>query len=363
MTTKEEMFRLLEKFCSLVSVSGFEDEMRQAVVEELRTSADEVRIDSMGNVIALKKGGGEGKLMIAAHMDEIGLMIRGVDEKGFLRFVPVGGWSERILPGQRVLIKTEKGPIRGVIGSKPPHLRKPEEEKKVISMDELFIDVGASSRKEVEEMGITVGSVAVLDRAVVKLGSSDVVSGRAFDDKIGLAVMLEAFKEAGPKVDLYAVATVQEEVGLKGARTAAFSIGPDVALALDVTIAADVPGVEETKQVTKVGKGPAIKVMDGRGGSGLIAHPAVRRLLVEVATGEGIPYQLEVLPGGTTDASAIQLTREGIPAGAVSVPTRYVHSPVEVISLSDAVNSVKLVKAFAESLDRDWMSSNLSRTV
>ena len=363
--SKDNLYEVLRKICNIPSPSGFEEEIREAIIEELKPYADEIRVDSMGNVIALKKGRGEGRLMIAAHMDEIGLMIKHISKEGFLKFAPIGGWNAIILPGQRVLIKTLKGNIvRGVIGSKPPHIMKPEEAKQVIPIDELFIDIGVSSKEEAEKLGVTIGSVAVIDRDIARLGGTDVVTARAFDDKIGVAVMIEAFKAINdPRVDVYAVATVQEEVGLKGARVASYSITPDVGLALDVTIASDIPGVDESYHVTKLGKGPAIKIMDGRSGSGLIAHPAVRNTLIKLAEENKIPYQLEVLTGGTTDAAAIQLTKEGVPAGTISIPTRYIHSPIETLSLNDAVNAAKLVKVFAEYIDKNWIVSNLKRKV
>jgi len=190
------------------------------------------------------------------------------------------------------------------------------------------------------------------------------VSGRAFDDRIGVVVMIEAFKALDDnEVDVYAVATVQEEVGLKGARVAAFAIEPHVALAIDVTVANDIPGVSENEWVTSIGKGPAIKIMDGRNGSGLIAHPAVRELLVKAAEEEKIPYQLEVLPGGTTDASIIQLNKEGVPAGTVSIPTRYIHSPIELLSLEDALNATRLVNAFVRRVNKEWIETHLLHTI
>ncbi len=363
--SRDSIFSTLSKLCSVVGPSGYEDDVRKIVIDELKPYADKLWIDSLGNVIALKKGRGDGKLMLAGHMDEIGLMISYIDDKGFLRFNPIGGWNERILPGQRVLIKTSTGRlIRGVVGSKPPHIMKPEEAQKVIPMKELFIDVGVGSREEAKKLGVEVGDVAVIDRDVVRIGDGSVVTGRAFDDRIGVTVMIEAFKALeNTNVDVYAVATVQEEVGLKGARVAAYAIEPHVALALDVTVANDLPNVPENEWITRIGKGPAIKIMDGRSGSGLIAHPAVRKLLIQVAKEKGIPYQLEVLPGGTTDASAIQLNKEGVPAGTVSIPTRYIHSPIELLSLEDALNAVKLVVAFVEKLDRKWIEENLRRQV
>ncbi|MHA1615816.1 MAG: M42 family metallopeptidase [Candidatus Njordarchaeales archaeon] len=362
---KDEIFQLLKMICETPSPSGYEDSVREILVKETERYADEVWIDAMGNLIAKKAGEGEGKIMISAHMDEIGLMINSIDKNGFLRFVPVGGWSERILPAQRVLIKTLEGKIiRGVIGVRPPHIEKPEERQKVIPMNSLFIDIGVSSEEEAKKLGVTVGSIAVLERTVEKLGNPDIVTGRAFDDKIGVVTAVETLKVLGnTKADVYFVFTVQEEVGLKGARTAAFGIHPDVGIAIDVTTATDVPGTPEHAQVVKLGKGPAIKIMDGRSGSGLIAHPAVRDLLIKVAKEENIPYQLEILPGGTTDASAIQITREGIPAGAVSIPTRYIHSPVEIVHLEDVVNAVKLLAKTISRINREWINTVLKRKI
>jgi len=362
---KDRIFLLLKKICEVPSPSGFEDNVRSILIEELGPYADKLWIDPLGNLIALKKGKGEGKLMIATHMDEIGIMINSIDKNGFLYFTTIGGWIPHILPGQRVLIRTLDGrTIRGVIGIKPPHIAKPEEKEKAIPIDKLFIDIGASSQDDAKKYGVTVGAVGVLERTVEKLANGDYVTGRAFDDKVGVAVAVEAFKMMNNlSVDVYLVLTVQEEVGLKGAITASYAINPDVGMAIDVTIATDVPGAPESKQITKLGKGPAIKIMDGRDGRGIIVHPAVRELLIRIAEEENIPYQLEVLPGGTTDASAIQLSREGVPTGAISIPTRYVHSPVEVVNLNDAVNAAKLLVCFASRINGDWIRKNLRRDI
>lgn len=357
MVHRDEFFETLKSLAEAMGVSGYEDVIRGLTIDIFKEYADEVRTDALGNVIAVKKGGGDGRVMLAAHMDEIGLMVSHVDKKGFIKVQPVGGWNNIILPGQRVQILTsDGGVVLGVIGHVPPHILKPEEAKQVPELKDLFIDVGASSKDDVEKMGIEIGSVVVIERSVEKLGSGNAVSGKAFDDRVGLSVMIHAFKEIeDPKVDVYAVATVQEEVGLKGARTSAYRISPDVALALDVTIAADVPDVKETEQVTRLGKGPAIKVMDGRAGSGLLTNPHVKRRLVEIAKEEEIPYQLEVLSGGTTDATIIALNKEGVPAGVVSIPTRYIHSPVEVLNLEDCVNAVKLTRIFTEKTTLEWL--------
>jgi endoglucanase len=358
MADKDGFFDTLKSLSEAIGVSGYEDEVRDITIELFKRYADEVTVDALGNVIAVKRGSrGSAKVMVAAHMDEIGLMISHIGKEGFLSFQPVGGWNNLILPGQRVKILSSEGrKITGVIGHTPPHILKPEEAKQIPEMKDMFIDVGASSREDVEKMGIEIGSIAVIYRDVERLGNGDVVSGKAFDDRVGLATLIHTFWEVeGNEVDFYAVATVQEEVGLKGARTSAFKISPDVALALDVTIAADIPAVKEVEQISKLGKGPAIKVMDGRSGSGLITNPHIKKKLVEIARKENIPYQLEVLSGGTTDATIIALNKEGVPAGVVSIPTRYIHSPVEVLNLNDCVNAVRLTRRFVESVSLDWI--------
>lgn len=361
----DEMFSYVKTLSEAIGPSGREYSVRDLVVEMLRECADKVWIDSLGNVIALKRGKGDGsRFMIAAHMDEIGLFITHIEDSGFLRVQPIGGVQEKSLVFQRVVIRTRDGRVyRGVVGLKPIHTAKPEELRQVPEIKDLFIDVGASSRDEVKSMGIEVGDIAVLDRDVVKLGSKR-LTGKAFDDRVGLAIALKAFKLVeNNDVDIYLVATVQEEVGLKGARTAAYAINPHAALAIDVTVANDLPNIPQHEWFTALGRGPAIKIADGRGSSGIIVHKEIVDKLIEVAKSLNIPYQLEVLTGGTTDASAIQLNREGVPTGVVSIPTRYLHSAVEVIDIDDVVNTVKLIKGFAESITCDWVKSLRGREV
>lgn len=355
----DEVYNYIKTMCEVIGPSGREHDVKGIVVEFVKDFADKVWVDALGNVVAFKRGrGGGSRLMIAAHMDEIGLFVSHIDENGFLRVQPIGGIQERSLAFQRVLIKTRDGRVyRGVIGLKPPHAAKPEESRQIPELRELFVDVGASSRDEVKNMGIDVGDVVVFDRDVTRLTTSR-ITGKAFDDRVGLVVALKAFQLVeNNEVDVYIVATVQEEVGLKGARTAAFAINPHIGLAIDVTVANDVPGVAQHEWCTALGKGPAIKISDGRGASGIIVHKEIVDKLIEVAKKLGIPYQLEVLPGGTTDASVIQLNREGVPTGVVSIPTRYLHSAVEMVDLNDVVNAIKLVKGFMESITSDWVRS------
>jgi len=349
MSDQARIFSILKELSEACGVSGFEEEVRQLIREKMEEFSDEVSVDKLGNVIAKIKGKDEGfKVMLAAHMDEIGLMVKHIEKNGFLRFVPVGGVNPVMLVGQRVLVITRKGKIRGIVGTRPPHLLTPEEAKKAPEIKNLFIDIGAKSKEEAEKMGVRIGDVVTLERDLVRLGNGSIVTGKAFDDRIGVAIMIEAMRalsEERPLATTYAVATVQEEVGCRGAQVSAFKIHPSMAIVLDITAANDVAGVEERDYIVRLGAGPAIKVMDVISGSflGLIAHPKVKDLLIKTAEEEGIPYQLEILVGGSTDAATIHLVREGIPSGVVSIPTRYAHSPTEVLSLNDAVNAVRLV--------------------
>jgi putative aminopeptidase FrvX len=334
---------LLEKLSNAHGISGYEGDVREIIKQEIKSYVDEVKIDNFGNLIATKKGKSP-SVMIAAHMDEIGLMAKYVDDEGFVRFAKVGGWFDQTLVNQRVLLHTKKGVVAGVIGSKPVHVMEDEEKKKTIEAKDMFIDVGASSRDDALAMGVEPGVPASLDQKLVEL-ANDTVTGKAFDDRAGGTVLITALQRiAGMKLkpSVMAVFTVQEEVGLKGAKTSAFGLNPDVAIAIDTCIPGDHPGIKKTDSAIQVGQGPAITVMDA-GGRGVITHPKVLEWLRETAKAKGIPYQMDVTERGTTDASAISLTREGIPSGVISVATRYIHTPVELLSLKDLEKAAELV--------------------
>jgi len=333
---------LLKKLADAPGVSGFEDEVRNIMIDELKDHVDEVEVDQLGNMIATRNGTSDGKkIMLAAHMDEIGLMIRYIDKNGFIKFSKIGGINDQMLLNQEVTIHTSNGIVTGVIGSKPPHRMKEAERKKVIDYENMFIDIGASDKEEAEKI-VKLGDPITIKQEFTPLGK--LYKGKALDNRIGCAVLVEVMKKAKTNATIYGVGTVQEEVGLKGARTAAFRLNPDMALALDVTIAGDHPGIKEEDAPAKTGKGPGIILTDASG-RGLITHPKVKNLLITVAEEEEIPIQLEVSEGGTTDATAIHLTREGIPTGVISPPTRYIHTPVSVVDIDDVENAVKLILA------------------
>ena len=341
----------LEKLSNACGVAGREEEVRSLMKNFLKPYVDEVKEDKLGNIIGIKRGKKNApKVMLAAHMDEIGLLVKIISKKGFIQFAKIGGIDDRILLAQKVIVYTEKGPLHGIIGSKPPHIQKEEERKRVLTCDELFIDIGAENQEQAKKMGVKIGDPVGFDIKFAKVGKN-IVIGRAFDDRVGCAVMVEAMKRLEKtECTVYAVGTVQEEVGLRGATTAAFGIYPDVGIALDVTIAGDVPGVREVEAPIKLGKGPSIEIAD----MGLIAHPKVVRLLVDAAEENKIPYQLETGLPGSTDAARISLTREGVPSGVISIPTRYIHSPSSLLSLEDAEKAVKLTVAAIQKIPKHF---------
>ena len=341
----------LEKLSNACGVTGSEVQVRNLMIKLLKPHVDEIMVDKLENVIAVKKGKQSSpKVMLAAHMDEVGLMVKTITKEGFVQFAKMGGIDDRILLAQKVTVHTQKGPMKGIIGSKPPHIQKEAERKKIVTYDNLFIDVGAENLKDAKKMGVRIGDPVSFEVNFAKLGK-DIVTGKAFDDRVGCAVMIEALKQLGSTdCTICAVGTVQEEVGLRGAATAAYGVDPDIGIALDVTVAGDVPGVREFDTSVKMGKGPVLTVAD----SGLITHPKVLRLLLDVAKENKIGYQLETGLPGTTDAARISLTRQGVPSGTVSVGTRYIHSPVGMLNLKDAKNSAKLTALSIQKIEKNF---------
>lgn len=346
MKKKNEKF--LKELLETPSPTGSEEPVAALVRERLCDVADEIQTNTMGSVHAVLDGKGEGPaLMLAAHMDEIGLMVRYVSDDGFLSVAAVGGVDPAILPGMRVDVHTRKGSYRGVVGRKPIHLIDADERKVVTPLDKLVIDLGMPA-KDVREI-VRVGDVITFGVGYERFGKGMAVS-RAFDDKCGVWIacrVMERLSAHGRANGAFiAAVTVQEEIGTRGAMTSAYDINPDVALAFDVTHATDYPGIDKTKHGKIVcGEGPVI----ARGPN---INPLVFERLVAAAEAEGIPYQIEAEPSITgTDARAIQVTRSGIPTGLVSVPLRYMHTPTEVVCLKDLQDTVKLITRFALDLD------------
>ena len=331
---------LLKKLSNAHGVSGSEGSVYDIIKRELKSSVDEIKEDTMGNLIAIKSGG-KFSVMLAAHMDEIGLMVKYIDDKGFIRFVTLGGWFAPTLYNQRVIFHGSKGQVYGVIGGKPPHMMDEDERKKVMKTDDMFVDVGAKNPADVSELGIAVGTPVTIDREFTELANGR-VTGKAFDNRAGVAMLIKAVKSMKSPHTVYAVFTVQEEVGLKGARTSSYTLDPDCAIATDVTIPGDHPGIDKKDANVEMGKGPVITIVDAAG-RGLIASRPLITWLCEAADKNDIPVQLEVGSGGTTDATAIHLTKGGIPSTTISIATRYIHSPVEVLDLQDIEEGVRLI--------------------
>lgn len=334
---------LLKELTEASAPPGFEDEVRDICIRELRPLCDEVSVDAMGNVIALKKGqhtGSRKKIMLAGHMDEIGFLVRFIDDSGFLRLNPAGGFDPKTLIAKRVIVRGKSGKKHiGLIGAKPIHIMQPEETKKMPTLDDLFVDLALPIEQVKED--IEIGAPVTLWQSFMQWGET--ATCKAMDNRISVWTIIRALQRAKTTAhDVFAVMTVQEEVGLRGAISAAYGINPDLGVAIDVTLACDVPSVDKRDHITRLGDGTAIKVMD----SSAISHPALVRRMRGLADANGIKYQLEILPRGGTDARGIQMAREGKPAITLSVPTRYVHSVVETINVNDLNATAELLAAF-----------------
>ncbi len=343
-------FPLLKKICEVPGAPGFEQRIRELVIAEVSSLVDEVSTDPMGNVIALKKGKERKKVMVAAHMDEISFIITHIDDDGFLRFIPLGGFDPKTLTAQRVIIHGKKDVI-GVMGSKPIHLMKPEERSKIIPIDEYFIDTGMS----VEEVNkvIEVGNPVTRERQLIELG--DCVNGKSIDNRVSVYILLEVFKALKDKVvpyDIYGVFTVQEEIGLRGVFSSSHLIDPDFGFGLDTTIAFDVPGASAHEKVTSLGKGAGIKIMD----STVISDYRMVKYLKELADKKDIKWQPEILPRGGTDTAGIQRGgKKGAITGAISIPTRHIHQVIEMAHKEDIHNCIELLREGLINLDQyDW---------
>ena len=343
-------FDLLRSICAAPGVSGFERRIRDLVLDQLRELADEVSTDNMGNVIAVKKGRERKRVMVAAHIDEIGFIVNHIDDKGFIRFLPLGGFDPKTLTAQRVIVHGRQDVI-GVMGSKPIHIMKQEERSKVVPITDYFIDLGLP-KEEVEKL-VAVGDPITRERELIEIGNC--VTSKSLDNRVSVFILLEVLRELkGQDIpyDLYATFTVQEEVGLRGAMGSVSHIDPDFGFGLDVTIAYDVPGGSPQERVTCLGCGAAIKVLDGS----VISDYRMVNYLKEVATTNDISYQLELLPAGGTDTAAVQrYGTKGSIAGAISIPLRNMHQVIEMAHQQDIADCISLLAGAIRGLDTyDW---------
>ncbi|MDR3274487.1 MAG: M42 family metallopeptidase [Endomicrobium sp.] len=343
------MEKLLKDLLISAGISGYEENTAKIMIEALSKICDSVKTDKLGNVIGKtnKTGNSEKnskKIMIAAHMDEVGMLVKYVSEKGFIYFIKVGGLNDSILPGKTVEIINKKGEhITGIIGTKPPHLMTAEEAKIPIKYDNMFIDIGLSSREEVLKV-IDIGDQIIFEPDAGIL-NSNFYYGKAADNRISCYAMIKIMetlaKSENLDAEIYACATVQEEVGLKGGKTSSFKINPDFALIIDTTAAGDMPGIEEKVSALKLGKGVAITMIEASG-RGTIVPQKVHKIIIETARENNISHQIDIIDGGMTDGAVIYTNREGILCGILSIPTRYIHAPTSVFNIKDINSAVEL---------------------
>ncbi len=345
--------QLLKELTEALGVSGYEKGVR-AIVRRHLEPLGEIERDRIGSLIC-HLGEGRPRVMVAGHMDEVGFMVKHITDEGFLRFQPLGGWWDQVLLGQQVIVQTRKGDLRGVIGAKPPHIVPPDERKKLVEKEKMYIDLGATSKAEVEEAGVRIGDpiVPACDFHVLANGKSYL--GKAFDDRVGVALMIDLlrhFADAPHPNALYGAATVMEEVGTRGAKTSAEVIDPDVAIILEVDICGDMPDTKPEESRVKLGAGPSLLMMD----ASMIPNLALRDLLIETAEELGIPLQFSSMPRGGTDGSRIHLHRAGVPSVVIGVPSRYIHSHASIIHRDDYDNALRLLIAVIERLDADTVA-------
>lgn len=339
---------LLKEICEVAGAPGYEQRVREIVLREIEGLVDEVSIDNMGNVIAVKKGREDKKVMVAAHMDEIGFMVSHIDDDGFVRFTTLGGFDPKTLTAQRVIIHGKKDVV-GVMGSKPIHVMTPEERTKSPKTTDYFIDLGMP-KDEVEKY-VEVGNVITRERELIEMG--ECVNCKSLDNRVSVFILIETLRELKETpYHVYGVFTVQEEVGLRGALVASHAISPDFGFGLDTTIAYDVPGSKPEERITSLGKGVAIKLMD----TSSIADYRMVKYMKEVAGNHNITWQPEVLTGGGTDTAGMQrMSKQGVIAGAVSIPTRHIHQVIEMSHKKDIRGAIDLLKNCLQDLDKfDW---------
>ncbi len=347
--------QLLKDLTEAPGVPGYEAPVR-AVVRQYLSPLGELSQDKIGSVICRKMGSSETpRVMVAGHMDEIGFMVRHITQEGFIKFVPLGGWFDQVLLGQRVNISTRQGDVVGVIGVKPPHLLTADERSKVVTRKDMYIDIGATSQEEVEAAGVRVGDPIIPRADFLEMAGGKTLLSKAFDDRVGVALTISALQElqqAEHPNTVYGAATVMEEVGTRGAFTSAELVDPDVAIILEADIAGDVPGVKPEESAVKLGKGPSMLVYDAR----MIPNLKLRDLVLDTAAQVGVTVQTSAIEGGATDGAAIHLHKTGVPTVVLSVPARHIHSHSSIIHRDDYDQAVRLLVALIRRLDAETVA-------
>jgi endoglucanase len=347
---------LLKELTETSGVSGYEAPIRD-IIRKYLGKYGELSQDKIGSVICRKVGTSDKpKIMLAGHMDEIGFMVKQITPEGFIKFLTLGGWFDQVLLGQRVVIHTKSGPVVGVIGARPPHLLAPEEREKVVKRKDMYIDVGASSKDEVEKIGVRLGDPIIPRADFVELSGGNTYLSKAFDDRVGTALIVSTFEELLKNEhpnSVYGVATVQEEVGIRGATTSVRAVDPDVAIILESDIAGDVPGIKPEESNIKLGQGPTLLIYDAR----MIPNIRFRDLVLDTAEEIGVPIQLSAIEGGATDGGVIHLHGIGVPTIVIAVAARHIHSHSSIIHRQDYDHAVKLLTGLILKLDSSTVSS------
>ncbi len=349
-------YQLLKELTEANGVPGYEAPVR-AVVRNYLDGLGEISQDKSGNVICRKQGSGDApRVMLAGHMDEIGFMVKHITKEGFIKFLPLGGWFDQVMLGQRVIIQARNGDVVGVIGAKPPHLLPADERSKVVLKKDMYIDIGATSQEEVEAAGIRPGDPVVPRADFVPLHGGKTYLSKAFDDRVGVAMMISAMQTLGERQHpntVYGVATVQEEVGLRGATTSVRSVDPDVAIVLESDIAGDVPGIKPEESSVKLGQGPTVLIYEAR----TIPNLKLRQFMIDTAAELEIPVQISYVEAGGTDAGAIHTHQTGVPSAVLGVAARHIHSHSSIIHRDDYDRAVRLLVSLIERLDASTVAS------
>jgi len=349
----QDELKLLKELTEAFGPGGFESEPANIVKNYAQEFADEISTDKLGSVIFKLKGSAEKPtIMLPGHIDEVGFMISGIDNSGFLTFIPIGSWFDQVLLAQRVTVRTHKGDYLGIVATKPPHVLPPEERKKVVTKDKMFIDCGISSKEEAEEAGFQIGDPVVPISPFSLIRNETLVVGKAFDDRIGAFAAMLAMKRVKEQgIDhpntVVGVATTQEEVGLRGARTSAYVVDPDVTFVLEVDISGDVPGIKSTEAPAKMGHGVSILTYD----RSMIPPAPLKEFVIKVAKEAQIKHQLSMVAGGATDGGPIHMSRQGVPSIVLGVPTRHIHSHVGILALEDIENMANLLVELIKRID------------
>jgi putative aminopeptidase FrvX len=347
---------LLKELTETHGVSGYEAPIRSLVRKYLENYG-ELSQDKIGSVICRKAGTSDSpRIMLAGHMDEVGFMVKQITPDGFIKFIPLGGWFDQVLLGQRIIIQSKKGDVVGVIGAKPPHLLSPEERKKVVERKDMYIDIGATSKDDVEKVGVRLGDPIIPRADFVELAGGSTYLSKAFDDRVGTALVISTMKELQQKEHpnaVFGVATVMEEVGIRGATTSVRAVNPDVAIVLESDIAGDVPGIKPEESSIKLGQGPTILMYDAR----MIPNLRLRDLVVDTAEQIGIPIQFSAIESGATDGAVIHLHGVGVPTIVIAIAARHIHSHSSIIHRQDYDDATKLLTSLVYRLDATTVAS------